>query len=53
MRIMTEGCRDRTKQNNLGSEWDPRAAQHGMNMLHHVAEKDTNAPEMKRALKTW
>lgn len=56
IRIMTEGGRVRIKQNRtpfLGSERDPKAAQQGVTMLHHVAEKDTNAPEMKRALKTW
>lgn len=41
-----------TKPNSI-SEWDPKAAWQGVKMLSHAAEKDTNAPEMKRALKTW
>lgn len=56
IRIMAEGGRDRLKNNRtpfLGFELDPKAAQQGVKMLHHVAKKDTNAPEMKRALKTW
>lgn len=56
IRILTKGRGDREKQNRtpfVGSEWVPKATQQGAKMLHHVAEKDTNAPEMKRALKTW
>lgn len=54
--IMAEVGRHRTKLNRthfLGSEWDPKAVQQGVKMFHHITEKDTNAPEMKRALKTW
>lgn len=54
--IIIEGRGDKTKQNRKlfqRSEYNPKAAQRDVKMLRHVSEKDTNAPEMKRALKTW
>lgn len=56
--IITEDRGDKAKQNRMSfsrglSECNPKAAQQGVKMLRHVSEKDTNAPKMKRALKTW
>ena len=50
-------CRgDPGKQKQMLFQWSEcniKATQQEVKMLRHVSEKDTNAPEMKRALKTW
>lgn len=39
IRIMTEGRGDPKDTQYLDSEWVPKAAQQGVKMLHHVAER--------------
>lgn len=54
--ILTERRGDTGKQKQMLFQWSEcnlKATQQEVKMPHHILEKDTNAPEMKRALKTW